>query len=296
MSQQFDPALPTESLLAEAKTAFYELSALDAEVRNRALEAFARLIEEEQEFLLAENRKDLDEHRGQLAQSLYKRLELDASKLRDLVAGIRDVASYPDPIGHVLSRTRLDEGFVLDRVSVPIGVIAMVFESRPDVIPQILSLALKSGNAVVLKGGREALHSNRAFMHLVARLNSEVSELPQGWAQMVDTREGFGDLLRYPDYVDLVIPRGSNEMVRKIMDSTEIPVLGHAEGICHQYVHAGADLEKAVSVAIDSKAQYPAVCNAMETLLVDRSVAGEFLPLFQEAAERVSIRRRANGS
>lgn len=294
-SQESDSSVPTEALLREARAAFYKLSSLDARVRNSALEAFARLIEEQQEFLLTENRKDLEEHRGQLAESLYKRLELDTSKIRDLVAGIRDVASHPDPVGHVLTRTRLDDGLILEKVSVPIGVIAIVFESRPDVIPQILSLALKSGNAVVLKGGREALHSNRAFMSLVLQLNSEIQELPKGWAQLVDTREGFGELLRYPDYVDLVIPRGSNEMVRKIMDSTQIPVLGHADGVCHQYVHSGADLGKAVSVSIDSKAQYPAVCNAMETLLVDRAVAGEFLPLFREAAEDINIRLRGCG-
>jgi glutamate-5-semialdehyde dehydrogenase len=282
----------TEALLREAKAAFYELSTVGVAVRDRALETWANLIESEREFLLAENRKDLEAHRGTLSPSMYKRLGLDASKIRDLVQGIRDVRALPDPVGRVLSRTRLDDGLILDKVSVPIGVVAIVFESRPDVIPQILSLALRSGNAVVLKGGREAFHSNHAFMDLVSRLGSEVPELPKGWAQLVDTREDFGALLGYPDYVDLVIPRGSNEMVRKIMDSTQIPVLGHAEGICHQYVHSGADLGKAVRIAIDSKAQYPAVCNAMETLLVDRAVADRFLPLFAQEARSRGVRLR----
>lgn len=287
-----DSGLSTEALLGQSRTAFYQLSTLDVEVRNRALEAFARLIDEEKDFLLEENRQDLEEHRGRLADSLYKRLELDASKIRDLLSGIRDVASGPDPVGQVRERTRLDDGLILDKVTVPIGVIAIVFESRPDVIPQILSLALKSGNAVVLKGGREALRTNRAFMRVVSKLNDEIEELPAGWAQLVDTREDFGELLRYPDHVDLVIPRGSNAMVREIMDSTQIPVLGHADGVCHQYVHSSADLEKALAVSIDSKAQYPAVCNAMETLLVDRAVASEFLLALGQEAVRKGIRLR----
>ena len=294
-SQEPVSAVSTEDLLREAKTAFYVIGALGAGVRNRALEAFAQLIERKQAYLLEENRKDLEENRGTLEESLYRRLVLDPPKLRDIVAGIRDIAASPDPIGHVLSRTRLDDGLILERVSVPIGVIAIVFESRPDVIPQILSLALKSGNAVVLKGGREARRSNHAFMQLVSDLNAGMPELPAGWAQLVDTREGFRELLRNPDYVDLVIPRGSNQMVREIMDSTKIPVLGHAEGVCHQYIHHRADLAKAVRLAIDSKAQYPAVCNAMETLLVDAGVAAGFLPAFRAEAERQGVRLRLRG-
>lgn len=291
-SRDTTQAAPTELLLRQAKEAYFRLSVLDAGTRNRALAVFARLIEEEQEYLLGENDRDVAEHRGRIADSLMKRLALDADKIRDLVLGIRDVIAAPDPIGRVMTRTRLDDGLVLDKVSVPIGVIAMVFESRPDVIPQILSLALKSGNVVVLKGGREAHHSNHAFMSLVERLRDQVPELPDGWARLVDTREDFRELLRYPEYVDLVIPRGSNQLVRQIMDSTRIPVLGHAEGVCHQYVHSSADLDRAVALAIDSKAQYPAVCNAMETLLVDRRVAEDFLGRFGQAARAAGIRIR----
>jgi glutamate-5-semialdehyde dehydrogenase len=282
----------SRQLLEAARAAFYELSVLGVATRNQALSAFADLIEERGDFLLEENRKDLDLSRQSLSESLYRRLVLDPAKLRDLVQGIRDIVRLPDPIGQVLERTRLDRGLVLEKVSVPIGVIAIVFESRPDVIPQILALALKSGNAVALKGGREALRSNRAFMSLVAALPERIPGLPASWAQLVDTREGFGDLLRYPEYVDLVIPRGSNQLVRQIMDSTRIPVLGHAEGVCHQYVHREADLDRAVRLALDSKAQYPAVCNAMETLLVDAGVAARFLPMFRAAAGPLRIRLR----
>lgn len=289
-SRQSQPS--TEILLREARDAFRALGVLDVTVRNQALDAFAHLIEVSQDVLLDENRKDLAEHRESLPESMYRRLQLDRSKLRDLVVGIRDVRAHPDPVGRVLSRMRLDDDLILDKISVPIGVIAIVFESRPDVIPQILSLALKSGNAVVLKGGREALHTNRAFMQLVSKVGEEVEALPAAWAQLVDSRAGFGDLLRYPEYVDLVIPRGSNELVKKIADSTKIPVLGHASGVCHLYVHTSADLDKAVDLAVDSKAQYPAVCNALETLLVDQAIAEAFLHSFRKAAETRGIRLR----
>jgi glutamate-5-semialdehyde dehydrogenase len=279
----------TEALLKKSKNAFYKISTLNEEIRNKALATFARLTEEAGAFLLAENTKDLEASQGKINNSLYKRLQLDSGKLAQVVAGIRDVAALPDPIGQVLEHTTLDTGLELEKVSVPLGVIAMVFESRPDVIPQILSLALKSGNAVVLKGGREALNSNYAFMSIVRKLEKQIPELPSGWAQLVDTREDFQELLSYPEWVDLVIPRGSNELVSQIMNSTQIPVLGHAEGICHIYVHDKADMNTAVGVAIDAKAQYPAVCNALETLLVDAKIADAFLPVFGRAASDADV-------
>ena len=285
--------IDTEALLKKSKNAFYKISTLNEEIRNKALETFARLTEESGAFLLAENVKDLEASEGKIKNSLYKRLQLDPGKLAQVVAGIRDVAALPDPIGQVLEHTTLDTGLELEKVSVPLGVIAMVFESRPDVIPQILSLALKSGNTVVLKGGREALNSNHAFMSIVAKLEEQIPELPSGWAQLVDTREDFQELLSYPEWVDLVIPRGSNELVRQIMNSTQIPVLGHAEGICHIYVHDQADINTAVAVAIDAKAQYPAVCNALETLLIDAKIADAFLPAFGRAASESNIQLRA---
>ncbi len=274
----------TRDLVRAAKDAFYKVSVLPLDIRNRALEALAAGIEADRDEWLAANLKDQDDSAGKLADSLFARLKLDKPKIRDVVQGVRDIAALPDPVGRLLDRTKLDDGLILDKVTVPLGVIAMVFESRPDVLPQIVSLALKSGNAVVLKGGRETLASNHAFMKILKRVEDEIEELPSGWAQLIDTREDFHELLRYPEYVDLVIPRGSNELVQMIMDSTQIPVLGHAEGLCHVYVHEAADLGKAVRVALDSKTQYTAVCNAAETLLVDRAVAARFLPEFQEAA------------
>lgn len=282
----------TRDLVRTAKDAFYKVSALPLDVRNRALASLAARIEADQNDWLDANLKDRDASAGKLGDSLFARLKLDTSKIRDVVQGVRDIAALPDPVGRVLDRTKLDDGLILDKVTVPLGVIAMVFESRPDVLPQILSLALKSGNAVVLKGGRETLASNHAFMKILKKVEEEIEELPSGWAQLIDTREDFHELLRYPEYVDLVIPRGSNELVRMIMDSTQIPVLGHADGLCHVYVHQGADLGKAVRVALDSKAQYTAVCNAAETLLVDRTIAARFLPEFQEAARSCHVELR----
>jgi glutamate-5-semialdehyde dehydrogenase len=167
--------------------------------------------------------------------------------------------------------------------------IGIVFESRPDVIPQILSLILKSGNAVVLKGGREAVYSNNAFMKLVGDLNQRCAYLPEGWAALLDSREAVQAMLNYPQYVDLIIPRGSNQLVQSIMAATKIPVLGHADGVCHLYVHASANLKQATALAIDAKIQYPAACNALETLLVDEAIAAEFLPTFAEGARQANV-------
>ena len=266
------------------------VSALPIEVRNRALATLARHIEQDQDFWLKENEKDRYASVGKLGDSLFARLKLDKPKIGQIVQGIRDIVALPDPIGRVLMQTKLDDGLILDKVTVPLGVIAMVFESRPDVLPQILSLALKSGNAVVLKGGRETISSNHAFMKILKKVEDEIVELPSGWAQLIDTRADFHELLRYPEFVDLVIPRGSNELVQTIMDSTQIPVLGHAEGICHVYVHNKADIDQAVRVVADSKAEYTGVCNATETLLVDEKIAVEFLSAFEKEAYARNIR------
>ena len=282
----------TREALVQTKEASYAFRALEASVRNRALEALARRIEADRDDWLAANRQDRDAAEGRLRPSLLARLKLDESKIRHIVQGVRDIAALPDPIGRVLERTRLDDGLILEKVTVPLGVIAMVFESRPDVLPQILSLALKSGNAVVLKGGRETLASNHAFMRIVEKVEDEVGELPAGWARLIDTREDFHELLRYPEYIDLVIPRGSNALVREISESTQIPVLGHTEGVCHVYIDGAADVGRAIDVAVDAKVQYPAVCNAAETLLVDDAIAARFLPEFETAARARGIEIR----
>lgn len=288
-------AAPVEPMLRTARAAARAMATLGEGRRNAALRTFAELVEESSAFLLDENREDRVLQEGRLSPALFQRLGLDAAKLRDLVRGIRDVAALEDPVGRILARTRLDDGLVLEKRSVPLGVLAIIFESRPDVIPQILALVLKSGNAVVLKGGSEAIRSNTAFMNLVDRLAERCPFLPEGWAQLVVSREAVHELLDHPRYVDLVIPRGSNELVRTIMDATRIPVLGHAEGVCHAYVHPSADLDSAVEVVIDSKVQYPSACNALEAILVDRQIATRFLPALARglAAHPEPVRLRA---
>ena len=281
---------PLEALLAEAKQAFYTMATLTTAQKNAALEAFACLIEQNQDFLLAENAKDLDAaDAAGLQNTLHQRLKLDAGKLTQLVQGIRDVVTLDDPAGQILSTTVLDTGLVLEKQTVPLGVIGIIFESRPDVIPQILSLILKSGNAVVFKGGKEARHSIAAFVTLVDRLNTECAFLPACWATMLDTREAIREILNYPQYVDLIIPRGSNQLVQSIMAATKIPVLGHADGVCHLYIHSAANLAQAVALTVDSKCQYPAACNALETLLLDAAIAKDFLSAFLPAAQAAGM-------
>lgn len=281
---------PLEVSLQNSKDAFLAMSTLPTTQKNEALAQFAAIIEENTDFLLAENRKDIAQaEQDGLTSSLYQRLKLDAGKIKQLAQGLRDLIQLPDPAGQVLSQTLLDEGLVLEKLTVPLGVIGIIFESRPDVIPQILSLILKSGNAVVLKGGREASRSNAAFMQLVDQLNARCPFLPTHWATLLDSREAVQEMLNYPQYVDLVIPRGSNQLVQSIMAATKIPVLGHADGVCHLYVHASANIPQAIALAIDAKTQYPAACNALETLLVDQALAGSFLPEFAEVAEQSGI-------
>ena len=288
------PANTLESSLQQAKNAFLSMATLTTAQKDAALEEFATIIEANADFLLGENQKDIAQaEQDGLTSSLYQRLKLDAGKINQLVQGIRDLKKLPDPAGRVLSATKLDDGLILEKQTVPLGVIGIIFESRPDVIPQILSLILKSGNAVVLKGGKEAALSNQAFMRLVQQLNERCPWLPAAWATLLDSREAVQQMLNYPQYVDLVIPRGSNQLVQSIMAATKIPVLGHADGVCHIYVHPSANLEQAVPLVIDAKSQYPAACNALETLLVDEAIAAQFLPGFVRQAQQAGLSLKA---
>jgi len=259
----------TRQQAEKARAAYFKLATAN---RSQILKDMAAAIRGGVPQVLAANKKDLEAAQGTIAPPLYKRLVLNEPKLRDLVGGIEQLAAMPDPVGKVLLETELDDGLTLKRVQTPIGVIAAIFESRPEVVGQIAALAIRSGNAILLKGGREAAHSNAA---LGAIIHGVLERHGVGGAvQLVATREEVTQLLGMNDLISLVIPRGSNEMVQSIQNSTRIPVLGHADGICHVYIDAAADPEKAMRVAVDSKAQYPAVCNAAETLLVHRNFPG----------------------
>ncbi len=272
-----------------AKSAALRLAAIDEILKNRALEQIAQTLEEHKEAIIRANQEDLK--RGEqehLAAPLLKRLKFDEIKLADVVAGIRSLIQLADPVGKTLLATELDQGLELYRVTCPIGVIGIIFESRPDALVQISTLCLKSGNSALLKGGSEASATNRILTDLIIEATQSAG-IPQGWIHLLETRADVNEMLKLDQYIDLIIPRGSNEFVRYIMDNSRIPVMGHADGICHCYVDAEADLEMAVRIAVDSKTQYVAVCNATETLLVHRQVAAEFLPLLKQAMDEKNV-------
>lgn len=278
--------------VARAAEAGLTVRNLDIAARNAGLEAIAVALQARSAEIAQANSADLEraEESG-LAAPLYKRLTFDEKKLAHTVTGVRSVGELSDPVGHVLSRRELDTGLILTQKSTPIGVIAMIFESRPDALVQIASLALKSGNALVLKGGSEAAESNRVLATVIADATAEAG-IPRDWIQLVETRADVQALLELDDLIDLMIPRGSNEFVRYIMDHTRIPVLGHADGICHLYLDAAAAVERAVPIAVDSKTQYVAVCNAIETLLVHTNAAEHLLPPVAAALREKGVELR----
>ena len=274
----------------KSKGAAILLSAVKTDVKNAALSQIAEELKNRKAEIIAANQKDLRiAQKNKIASPLLKRLKFDEGKIADVCAGIESLIKLDDPVGKTLSATELDEGLNLYKVSCPIGVIGVVFESRPDALLQISTLCLKSGNAVLLKGGSEAANTNKILAKVIAEATSV---LPAGWIQLLETRQHVAEMLKQDDYIDLVIPRGSNEFVRYIMNHTNIPVLGHAEGICHVYVDGAADIDMAVKIAVDSKCQYVAVCNATETLLVDSKIAKEFLPKVKTAFEERNVELR----
>jgi glutamate-5-semialdehyde dehydrogenase len=263
-----------------ARSASRRLAASDRRARDRALRATAEILMDGKAVFLQANAEDRAEN-PELSPAILQRLKLDAVKLQDLALGLESVASCPDPIGRVRLRRLLDDGLELTQVTCPLGVLAVIFEARPDALIQIGSLAIKSGNAVLLKGGREASHSNRLLAEALRQgLNS--AGLPEDAVQLLEDREDIEALLAMDDLVDLVIPRGSSALVRYIQARTKIPVLGHAEGICHIYLDASADLAKAVPIIRDAKLQYPAACNAVETLLVHQGAVAAFVAVAED--------------
>ena len=265
-------------MASRARGAFYAVSVASPEIRNQTLSVLADLLYERRERIFEANTADVDEASAQdLAAPLLHRLTFGENKLNQVIRGLHALCGLPDPIGRTLSATELTEGLNLYRVSCPIGVIGVIFESRPDALIQISSLCVKSGNAVLLKGGREALRTNQALCGCV-RDALERTGLPADTAQLLETREDVALMLKEDTLIDLIIPRGSNSFVRYIMDNSRIPVLGHSDGICHVYIDREADLETALKIALDSKTQNVSVCNAMETLLVHRDIAPSFLP------------------
>ena len=281
---------PSAELLQRAaavRLAAVDLGQTDDAQRAAALQAMADALDEKAAAIVAANREDLERSAAEgLAPALMARLKLDAMKLAGAIDGVRKVAALEDPLGRRQLHRELDQGLVLERITVPLGVVGVIFEARPDAVVQIASLAIRSGNGAILKGGSEARCTNEAVMEALKH-GLRSSAVSADALTLLTTRQESLALLRLDGLVDLIIPRGSNELVRFIQDNTRIPVLGHADGICHLYVDAAADVGQALRVAIDSKTQYPAACNAIETLLVHEAIAPAFLaeavPAFRDA-------------
>jgi glutamate-5-semialdehyde dehydrogenase len=272
-----------------AKRAARVMAGMSSETKNKALRIIADMLKNNSELIISANQSDLERSQSEkLAAPLMKRLKFDQHKLEEVTDGLNSLIGLDDPAGKTLLMHELDDGLDLYRVSCPIGVIGVIFESRPDALVQIAGLCLKSGNALLLKGGSEARKTNRVLADLIIRAGEEAG-LPAGWVWLMETREDVNAMLALDQFVDLLIPRGSNEFVRYIMDHSRIPVLGHADGVCHMFIDETADSDMAIKLAVDSKTQYTAVCNALETLLVHSSQAGTLLPLLAENLRKSDV-------
>jgi glutamate-5-semialdehyde dehydrogenase len=265
------------------------LAASSEKKKNDALEEIAHALMDKKHEIIAANEQDLEiSKKNNLSAPLLKRLKFDEKKLNQVIEGIYSLIKLPDPVGQILSDTALDHGLDLYKVSSPIGVIGIIFESRPDALVQISTLGLKSGNCVLLKGGSEAEKTNKILTEVIVSATQQAG-IPDGWIHLLETRSDVNEMLKMDNHIDMIIPRGSNEFVRYIMDHSNIPVLGHADGICHVYIDDKADIEMAVNITTDSKTQYFAVCNAAETLLVHKGIANKVLPLIKEQMDRKEV-------
>lgn len=266
-----------------ARAASRLLATVSHERRVAALEATADAIAASRTEILNANQLDCEQARsalatGEMKPALFERLRISERTIKQMATGVREVAALPDPLGRNLATTELDEGLTLYKESCPIGVVGIIFEARPEIVPQIAALALKSGNSVILKGGTEAIQSNQMLFSIWREALRQFPEIPLEVIHLLYTRDDVSEMLSLADDIDLIIPRGSQEFVRHVAEHSRIPVLGHGEGLCHVYVDQAADLSKALSIAFDSKVQYPAACNAMETLLVHKEAAARLLP------------------
>jgi glutamate-5-semialdehyde dehydrogenase len=287
-------SLPLSAIAQATRQAARQLAVLPTEARNQAIEAIAIAIEAATPEILEANAADCQAAEADgIPKPLYNRLKLDATKLKAAIDGVRDVKKLNDPVGTVQMHRELDEGLILKRITCPVGVVGIIFEARPDALIQITSLAIKSGNGVILKGGKEAIRSCETLVKVIHQALSATAIDP-AVVQLLTTREETIALLQLDEYIDLIIPRGSNSFVRFVQENTRIPVLGHADGICHLYIDQAADIQKAVDITVDAKTQYPAVCNAIETLLVHSSIAPTFLPLATAALQKRHVELRGD--
>lgn len=278
----------------EMKMASPKMAATSFEVRNKALENIGAVLNRNKEAVFKANQKDLDAARENgISEAVLKRLKFDEGKLSSCIDGLKQLTALPDPVGKKQLVRQLDEGLLLQRVTCPIGVIGVIFEARPDALVQISSLCIKSGNCAVLKGGKETSETNRVLFSLIKEAAVEAG-IPSEALLQAEAHSEIDELLECDKDVDLLIPRGSNAFVSYIMNHTKIPVMGHADGICHTYVDKDCDMEKSIPIVLDAKTQYTAACNATETLLVHKDIAKTFLPRLKEALSEANVKVRGD--
>ena len=279
-----------KEIVKKVKADSFLLMASSNDMRNTCLKNIIENLKKDKEHILDENKRDIENARLEnISSSILSRLLFDEHKMDTVIAGINDLIKMPDPIGKITLKRELDEGLVLTRTTTPIGVIGVIFEARPDALIQIASLCIKSGNAAILKGGSEALLTNRALFESIKRAVKD-SNLPEHALVQLEARSDVSELLSCYEYVDLLIPRGSNSFVKYIMDNTSIPVMGHADGICHTYVDEDFDLDKSVRILVDAKTQYPSACNTTETILVHKNAVDKLFPRLNKAFNDAKIK------
>lgn len=275
--------MTTLDILKQAKAAGSELAKLSSEDKNNALLAMADALEENCSAILEENKKDVEAARGKITDVMIDRLSLDKSRIKGMADGIRDVVKLPDPVGRVLDREELPNGLVVEKTAVPMGVVAIIYESRPNVSSDAAALALKSGNVCVLRGGKEAFRSANA---IVNALRGGLKKLGfcENFINMVQdtTRQSSNDLMTAEGYIDLLIPRGGAGLIKACVDNAKVPVIQTGTGICHVYVDDDADLDMALNIIENAKTSRPSVCNAEEVLLVNGKIADKFLPMLKK--------------
>ncbi len=275
-------------IVKKAKNASIKALKLSTDIKNSALESIANALEENKETIVCANKLDLFNaqkmlDKKEITQAAFNRLKLDENKLRDMIQGVKDAIKLEDPVNKILWEKNIADGITLKKVTCPIGVIGVIFEARPDVISQISTLAIKSSNAVILKGGTEAVETNKTIFNIINKVLKETEGFPENMINLIFSRDDVKTMLELDEYINLIIPRGSNSLVKYIKANTKIPVLGHADGICHIYIDESADIEKTLKVCIDAKCQYPSACNSVETILIHKNAVGKiFEPLTQE--------------
>lgn len=284
-----------KQIAKNAKLASITLSSLSCEVKNKALENIAKALEENTNSVIEANNKDLEAAKkeveaGKLSKAVFNRLKADENKIRDMIAGIYDVIKLDDPVNTTVFTRELADGLTLKKVTCPIGVIGVIFEARPDVLAQISALAIKSANAVLLKGGKETINTNSVIYKIITEALDKTEGFPKNVINLLFSHDDVAQMLSEDKSIDLLIPRGSNKLVKYIQENTKIPVLGHASGICHIFVDESADFETALKVIQDAKCQYPAACNSVETVLIHENIANEFIPVFVKKMNEMGVK------